>query len=329
MSEDRPDRNLALELVRVTEAAAMAAGRWQGRGEKEDADQAAVDAMRLMLDTVSMDGIVVIGEGEKDQAPMLYNGEMVGDGTGPAVDVAVDPIDGTRLLSKGMGNALSVVAVAERGTMLDPGAAVYMDKIAVGPEAAEVIDIEAGPEENVRRAAQAKGMRPEEVAVVVLDRDRHEDLVHRIRSVGARVRFITDGDVAGAIQAALPEGRADLLMGIGGTPEGVVAACALKCLGGNMQGRLHPRNEEERQALLDAGYKPDQVLTLDDLVSGENAFFAATGITDGALLRGVRYRKDRADTHSVVMRSRSGTVRFIEARHQLEKLMRFSRVAYR
>ena len=326
---ERPDRNLALELARVTEAAAMAAGRWLGRGEKEDSDQAAVDAMRLMLDTVSMDGVVVIGEGEKDHAPMLYNGEKVGDGTGPPVDVAVDPIDGTRLLSKGMGNALSVVAVAERGTMFDPGPAVYMDKIAVGPEAADAIDIEAGPEENVRRVAKAKGMRPEEIAVVVLDRDRHEDLVNRIRSSGARVRFISDGDVAGAIQAALPEGRADLLMGIGGTPEGVVAACALKCLGGGMQGRLYPRNEDERRALIDAAYKLDQVLTIDDLVSGDDAFFAATGITDGALLRGVRYRKDRAETHSVVMRSRSGTVRFIEARHQLEKLMRFSRVAYR
>jgi fructose-1,6-bisphosphatase II len=326
---EKPDRNLALELARVTEAAAMAAGRWLGRGEKEGSDQAAVDAMRLMLDTVSMDGVVVIGEGEKDHAPMLYNGEKVGDGTGPPVDVAVDPIDGTRLLSKGMGNALSVVAVAERGTMFDPGPAVYMDKIAVGPEAADVIDIEAGPEENIRRVAEAKGVRPEEIAVVVLDRDRHEDLVERIRSAGARVRFITDGDVAGAIQAALPEGRADLLMGIGGTPEGVVAACALKCLGGSMQGRLYPRNEDERRALLDSGYKLDQVLTLDDLVSGDDAFFAATGITDGALLRGVQYRKDRADTHSIVMRSRSGTVRFIEARHQLEKLMRFSRVAYR
>jgi fructose-1,6-bisphosphatase II len=326
---EKPDRNLALELARVTEAAAMAAGRWLGRGEKEGSDQAAVDAMRLMLDTVSMDGVVVIGEGEKDHAPMLYNGEKVGDGTGPPVDVAVDPIDGTRLLSKGMGNALSVVAVAERGTMFDPGPAVYMDKIAVGPEAADVIDIEAGPEENIRRVAEAKGVRPEEIAVVVLDRDRHEDLVERIRSAGARVRFITDGDVAGAIQAALPEGRADLLMGIGGTPEGVVAACALKCLGGSMQGRLYPRNEDERRALLDSGYKLDQVLTLDDLVSGDDAFFAATGITDGALLRGVQYRMDRADTHSIVMRSRSGTVRFIEARHQLEKLMRFSRVAYR
>jgi fructose-1,6-bisphosphatase II len=326
---DKPDRNLALELVRVTEAAAMAAGRWGGRGEKEDADQAAVDAMRLMLDTVSMDGVVVIGEGEKDEAPMLYNGEKVGDGTGPPVDVAVDPIDGTRLLSKGMGNALSVVAVAERGTMFDPGPAVYMDKLAVGHEGAEAIDLEAGPEENVRAVAKAKGVRPEEISVVVLDRPRHEDLVERIRSSGARVRFISDGDVAGAIQAALPEGQADLLMGVGGTPEGVVAACALKCLGGAMQGRLYPRDDGERQALVDGGYDLNRVLTIDDLVTGDNAFFAATGITDGALLRGVRYRRDRADTHSMVMRSRSGTVRFIEARHQLEKLMRFSRVEYR
>jgi fructose-1,6-bisphosphatase II len=326
---DKPDRNLALELVRVTEAAAMAAGRWGGRGEKESADQAAVDAMRLMLDTVSMDGVVIIGEGEKDQAPMLYNGEKVGDGTGPPVDVAVDPIDGTRLLSKGMGNALSVVAVAERGTMFDPGPAVYMDKLAVGPDGADAIDLEAGPEENVLAVAKAKGVRPETISVVVLDRPRHDDLVERIRSAGARVRFISDGDVAGAIQAALPEGQADLLMGVGGTPEGVVAACALKCLGGAMQGQLYPRDEDERQALLDAGYDLNRVLTLDELVSSDDAFFAATGITDGALLRGVRYRKDRADTHSLVMRSRSGTVRFIEARHQLEKLMRFSRVAYR
>jgi fructose-1,6-bisphosphatase II len=326
---DKPDRNLALELVRVTEAAAMAAGRWGGRGEKESADQAAVDAMRLMLDTVSMDGVVIIGEGEKDQAPMLYNGEKVGDGTGPPVDVAVDPIDGTRLLSKGMGNALSVVAVAERGTMFDPGPAVYMDKLAVGPDGADAIDLEAGPEKNVLAVAKAKGVRPETISVVVLDRPRHDDLVERIRSAGARVRFISDGDVAGAIQAALPEGQADLLMGVGGTPEGVVAACALKCLGGAMQGQLYPRDEDERQALLDAGYDLNRVLTLDELVSSDDAFFAATGITDGALLRGVRYRKDRADTHSLVMRSRSGTVRFIEARHQLEKLMRFSRVAYR
>jgi fructose-1,6-bisphosphatase II len=325
---ERPDRNLAMELVRVTEAAAMAAGRWAGRGEKASADQAAVDAMRLMLDSVAMDGIVVIGEGEKDEAPMLYNGEKVGSGEGPAVDVAVDPIDGTRLLSKGMGNALSVVAVSERGTMFDPGAAVYMEKLAVGPEAADVIDLEAGPEENIRRVAKAKGVDPEDIAVVVLDRERHEELVRRIREVGARVRFITDGDVAAAIQAASPEAGADILMGVGGTPEGVVAACALKCLGGEIQGRLYPRNDEERAKLTDAGYDIDRVLTGDDLCSGDEMFFAATGITDGALLRGVRYRARSAVTHSMVMRSRSGTVRLVEARHQLEKLRRFSAIEY-
>jgi fructose-1,6-bisphosphatase II len=306
----------------------MAAGRWAGRGQKEDADQAAVDAMRLMLDTVSMDGIVVIGEGEKDEAPMLYNGEKVGSGEGPLVDVAVDPIDGTRLLSKGMGNALAVVAVAERGTMLDPGAAVYMDKIAVGPEAAEAIDLEAGPEENIRRVARAKDMDIDDVSVVVLDRDRHEDLVDRIRAAGARVRFITDGDVAGAIAAASRDAGADILMGIGGTPEGVITACALKCMGGNMQGKLHPRNDEETQALRDGGFDLDRVYGIDDLCSGEDAFFAATGITDGSLLRGVRYRAQEAVTHSMVMRSKSGTVRLVEARHQLEKLMRFSEIDY-
>jgi fructose-1,6-bisphosphatase II len=326
----RPDRNLALELVRVTEAAAMAAGRWVGRGDKEAADQAAVDAMRLMIDSVAMDGVVVIGEGEKDQAPMLYNGEKVGTGEGPPVDVAVDPIDGTSLTSKGMANALSVLAVAERGTMFDPGAAVYMDKIAVGPEAADAIDLEAGPEENIRRVAKAKGLRPQDMSVVVLERDRHEDLVRRIREAGARVMFITDGDVAGAIVAAAPERHAvDLLMGIGGTPEGVVAATALKCMGGAMQGKLFPRNEEETRKLLDAGYDLNRVLTTDDLVSGDDVFFAATGITNGVLLRGVRYRKDHLVTHSMVMRGRSGTVRYVEAHHQLEKLMRFSQIEYR
>ena len=325
---EKPDRNLAMELVRTTEAAAMAAGRWAGRGRKEDADQAAVDAMRLMLDTVSMDGIVVIGEGEKDEAPMLYNGEKVGSGEGPLVDVAVDPIDGTRLLSKGMGNALAVVAVAERGTMLDPGAAVYMDKIAVGPEAADAIDLDAGPEENIRRVAKAKDLDVEDVSVVVLDRDRHEDLVERIRGAGARVRFITDGDVAGAIAAASRDAGADILMGIGGTPEGVIAACALKCMSGNMQGKLHPRNDEETEALVGAGFDLDKVYGLDDLCSGEDAFFAATGITDGSLLRGVRYRAQEAVTHSMVMRPKSGTVRLVEARHQLEKLMRFSEIDY-
>jgi fructose-1,6-bisphosphatase II len=331
MSEpQRPDRNLAMELVRVTEAAAMAAGRWIGRGDKAAADQAAVDAMRLMIDSVAMDGVVVIGEGEKDQAPMLYNGERVGTGEGPPVDVAVDPVDGTTLTSKGMGNALSVIAVAERGSMFDPGAAVYMDKIAVGPEAADAIDIEASPEENVRRVARAKDMRPEDISVVVLERDRHQDLVAAIRSAGARVMFITDGDVQGAIEAAAPERRAaDLLMGIGGTPEGVVAAAALKCIGGAMQGKLYPRNDEERGKLLDAGYDLGRVLTTDDLVGGEHIFFAATGVTHGALLRGVSYRRDQVVTQSMVMRARSGTVRYVEGHHQLDKLMRFSQIEYR
>jgi fructose-1,6-bisphosphatase II len=331
MSEQqKPDRNLAMELVRVTEAAAMAAGRWVGRGDKEAADQAAVDAMRLMIDTVSMDGVVVIGEGEKDEAPMLFNGEEVGNGEGPPVDVAVDPIDGTTLTAKGMGNALAVIAVAERGTMFDPGAAVYMDKIAVGPEAAEAIDLEAGAEENILRVAKAKGKRPEDISVVVLERDRHEGLVEAIRAAGARVMFITDGDVQGAIVAAAPERiGADLLMGIGGTPEGVVAAAALKCIGGAMQGKLHPRNDEEKQKLLDGGYDIDAVITTDDLVSGEEVFFAATGVTNGAMLRGVRYREDKIITDSVVMRSKSGTVRYVEAHHEAAKLERFSRIQYR
>jgi len=326
--KQKPDRNLAMELVRTTEAAAMAAGRWAGMGQKESSDQAAVDAMRLMLDTVSMDGIVVIGEGEKDEAPMLYNGEKVGSGDGPLVDVAVDPIDGTRLLSKGMGNALSVVAVSERGTMFDPGPAVYMDKIAVGPETADAIDLEAGTAENISRVAKAKGIDVDDVTVVVLDRDRHEDLVGEIRGAGARVRFITDGDVAGAIAAASRNGGADILMGIGGTPEGVITAAALKCLGGAIQGRLYPRDEGERRALVDGGYDLDRVLTTEDLVSGEEVFFAATGITDGFLLKGIRYRQREAVTFSMVMRSRSGTIRLVEARHQLEKLMRFSEIEY-
>ena len=329
MSE-KPDRNLALELVRVTEAAAMAAGRWVGRGDKEAGDQAAVDAMRLMLDSVDMDGVVVIGEGEKDEAPMLYNGETVGNGDGPAVDVAVDPIDGTTLMSKGMANSVSVVAVAERGSMFFPGPAVYMDKIAVGPEAADAIDIEAGPAENVRRVAKAKGLRPEDVSVVVLDRDRHADLVSEIRSAGARVMLITDGDVAGAIVAAAPERHgADLLMGVGGTPEGVVAATALKCMGGAIQGTLYPRNDQERQALIDEGFDLTKVLTTDDLVAGEDIFFAATGVTHGALLQGVQYRRDRIVTHSMVMRGRSGTVRYVDGHHQVDKLMRFSDIEYR
>jgi fructose-1,6-bisphosphatase II len=330
MSEQKPDRNLAMELVRTTEAAAMAAGRWVGRGDKEAADQAAVDAMRLMIDSVSMDGVVVIGEGEKDQAPMLYNGERVGNGDGPPVDVAVDPIDGTTLTAKGMGNALAVITVAERGVMFDPGAAVYMDKIAVGAEAADAIDIEAGPEENIRRVAKSKGVRPEDISVVVLDRDRHQDLIRQIRAAGARVMLITDGDVQGAIVAAEPERQAaDMLMGIGGTPEGVVAAGALKCLGGAMQGKLYPRNDEETGKLVDAGYDVDRVLTTDDLCGGEEVFFAATGITTGAMLRGVRYRRNVVVTSSIVMRSKSGTVRYVDGHHQVEKLQRFSRIEYR
>ena len=329
MNDERPDRNLALEIVRVTEAAALAAARWVGRGDKIAADQAAVDAMRLMLDTVSMDGVVVIGEGEKDEAPMLYNGEKVGNGVGPQVDVAVDPIDGTRLTSVGQPNALSVVALAERDTMFFPGAAVYMEKVAVGPDAIAAVDITAPPEENVRRVARAKGVRPEDITVVILDRDRHEDIIRRCREVGARVYLITDGDVAPAIAAARPDTGIDMLLGIGGTPEGVIAACALKCLGGDMQGRLYPRNDEEREKLESAGFDIGDVLTLEHLVSGKDVFFAATGITSGSLLRGVHYDPDGATTFSMVMRSRSGTVRYIEAHHEFEKLERFSTIAYR
>jgi fructose-1,6-bisphosphatase II len=327
---DRPDRNLAMELVRVTEAAALAAGRWVGRGDKVAADQAAVDAMRLMIDSVSMDGVVVIGEGEKDEAPMLYNGESVGNGQGPGCDVAVDPIDGTRLTATGQPNALSVIALAARGSMFFPGAAVYMEKVATGPEAADAIDITAPPEENVRLVAKAKGVRTEEIGVVILDRDRHAEMIQRVREVGARVFLITDGDVAGAVSAATSRRSGiDLLLGIGGTPEGVIAAAALKCLGGAIQGKLSPRNDDERQKLLDAGYDIERVLTTDDLVAGNDVFFAATGITDGSLLRGVRYDEDGAITYSMVMRSRSGTVRHVEAEHRFEKLEVFTGREYR
>jgi fructose-1,6-bisphosphatase II len=320
----KPDRNLALELVRVTEAAAMGAGRWIGRGEKESADQAAVDAMRLMLDTVEMDGVVVIGEGEKDEAPMLYNGERVGSGHGPQVDVAVDPLEGTRLTALGQPNAIAVIALAERGTMFFPGAAVYMNKIAVGPEAADAIDIDAPAAENVERVARAKGCRAGDVSVVVLDRPRHEELIKELREVGARVQLIPDGDVAPAIAASQPSTGVDMLIGIGGTPEGVIAACAVKSFGGALQGKLWPRDDGERQALLDAGLDPDRVLTTNDLVGGDDLFVAATGVTTGALLRGVRYTNEGAITESLVIRSRSGTVRRIEATHAFEKLSRFT-----
>ena len=324
-----PDRNLALELVRVTEAAALGAGRWIGRGEKESADQAAVDAMRHMLDTVEMDGVVVIGEGEKDKAPMLFNGESVGSGHGPDVDVAVDPLEGTRLTALGMPNAIAVIAVAERGTIFFPGAAVYMDKIACGREAAEAIDIEASPTENVRRVAEAKGIGPRDVRVVVLDRQRHEALIAELRECGARVHLILDGDVAPSLAAAKGDMGVDLLMGVGGTPEGVISAAVIKCLGGAMQGKLWPRDNEERQKLVDAGLDPGRVLQTNDLVASDNVFVAATGVTTGALLSGVEYTRDGATTHSLVVRSRSGTVRRIEAEHRLEKLREFTGREYR
>ena len=324
MSAARPDRNLALELVRVTEAAAMGAGRWIGRGDKNAADQAAVDAMRAMLDTVVMHGVVVIGEGEKDEAPMLYNGEEVGAGEGPEVDVAVDPLEGTRLTALGQPNAIAVIAAADRGSMFFPGAAVYMEKIAVGADALGAVDIAATPTENVNAVAKAKGRRPTDIRVVVLERERHEQLIGELRQAGARVTLIRDGDVAPAIAAARPETGIDMLYGVGGTPEGVISAAALKCVGGGIQGRLWPRNGEERQALLDAGYDPGRILTTDDLVRSDNVFVAATGVTTGALLRGIRYVTDGAITDSIVMRSRSGTVRRIEARHQLSKLAHFT-----
>jgi fructose-1,6-bisphosphatase II len=309
-----------MELVRVTEAGAMAAARWIGHGDKESADQAAVDAMRFVLDSVAMRGVVVIGEGEKDEAPMLYNGEEVGNGEGPEVDVAVDPLEGTRLTALGQPGAISVMAVAERGTMLFPGAALYMEKIAVGPGAIDAIDITKSPTENVNAVAEALGKKPREVDVVVLERDRHDDLIAELRAAGARVRLIRDGDVAPAIAAAQPGTSVDMLYGIGGTPEGVISAAALKCVGGGIQGRLWPRNDEERQALLDAGLDPATVLHTNDLVSGEDVFVAATGVTTGALLQGVQYTQGGATTDSIVMRSRSGTVRRIRAQQSLAKL---------
>ena len=323
-----PDRNLALELVRVTEAAALAAGRWMGRGDKIAADGAAVDAMRLVLNGVAMDGIVVIGEGEKDEAPMLYNGEEIGDGTPPQVDIAVDPIDGTTLTSLGRPNAIAVIAVAERGTMFDPGPCVYMEKIAVGAEAADAIDLDASVTENLHSVAKALGEDVDDITAVILDRPRHKDIIKECREAGARIRLIPDGDVAGAISTAWSESGANILFGIGGTPEGVIAACALKAIGGAMQGRLWPRDEAERKAALAAGYDLDRVLHIDDLVSGDDVFFAATGITDGELLQGVRYWGDGASTQSLVMRSKSGTIRTVDATHRWQKLMRYSSVKF-
>ncbi|MGL5825932.1 MAG: class II fructose-bisphosphatase [Nocardioides sp.] len=329
-SHQPPDRNLALELVRVTEAAAMAAGRWVGRGDKNEADELAVNAMRVLISAVSMDGVVVIGEGEKDNAPMLYNGERVGDGTGPECDVAVDPIDGTTLTAKGMANAISVLAVAPRGAMFDPSAVFYMEKLVTGPEAADVVDIRRPVAENIQRVAKAKGSSPEDVTVVLLDRPRHAAIVDQIRITGARIKFILDGDVAGAIMAARPDTGVDLLLGTGGTPEGIIAACAMKCVGGVIQGRLAPKDDDERQRAIDAGHDldPDHILTTDDLVTSEDCFFVATGITDGELMRGVRYRGGGATTHSLVMRGRSGTIRSIESEHSFRKLGAYAAIDF-
>jgi fructose-1,6-bisphosphatase II len=323
-----PDRNLALELVRATEVAAMAAARWMGRGAKESADQAAVTALRVALGSIQMDGVVVIGEGEKDEAPMLFIGEQVGNGSEPQVDIAVDPIDGTRLLSNGMPNALSVVALSERGSMQVPAHIAYMEKLATGPEAVDAIDIERSVTENIERVARAKGKSVADTTVVILDRPRHAEIVAEIRAAGARIKMITDGDVAGAVMAAIPETGIDLLIGIGGAPEGIVSICALKSIGGNMQCRIWPRNDAEWQIVRDEGIDVTRVLGMDDLVRSDNVFFAATGITDGELLRGVHYVGGGATTESLVMRSRSGTVRRISASHRLDKLSRFAAVTF-
>jgi fructose-1,6-bisphosphatase II len=317
-----------MELVRVTEAAAMAAGRWMGRGDKNGADQAAVNAMRVVLQTVSMDGVVVIGEGEKDEAPMLYNGERIGDGTPPLTDIAVDPIDGTTPTALGRGGALAVISVSERGSMFNPGPCVYMEKLAVGPDGAGHVDLNRSPTDNLRAMAAAKRTSVGDITAVILDRDRHEDLISEVRQAGARIRLITDGDVAGAISTAWQESGVDILFGIGGTPEGVIAAAALKCMGGELQGRLWPRNDDERRGALAAGYDLEAVLSTDELVRGDNCFFAATGVTDGELLRGIRYTNTGALTQSLVMRSKSGTVRRVDASHRLQKLREFSQISF-
>ncbi|MGJ9413008.1 class II fructose-bisphosphatase [Aeromicrobium sp. CF4.19] len=323
-----PDRNLALDLVRVTEAGAMAAGRWVGRGDKIGADEVAVNAMRSLINTVPMNGVVVIGEGEKDEAPMLFNGEQVGDGTGADCDVAVDPIDGTTLTAKGMPNAISVMAVAPRGSMYDPSAVFYMEKLVAGPEAADAVDIRLPVAKNIDLVAKAKGISRSDVTVCVLDRPRHAGLIQEIRDAGARIKFISDGDVAGAIVAARPASGVDLLVGTGGTPEGIITACAIKAVGGVIQGRLAPVDDDERQKAIDAGHDLDRVLVTEDLVVADDCFFVATGITDGELLAGVRYAAGRAFTESLVMRSRSGTIRKISSEHRLEKLKAYAAVDY-
>lgn len=323
-----PTRNLALELVRVTEAAALAAGRFMGRGDKEAADQAAVNAMRIVLQTVDMNGVIIIGEGEKDNAPMLYNGENVGNGSSPDVDVAVDPIDGTRPLAFGRSNSLATVAIAPRGTMFDPGPFVYMNKLAVGPEAKGMIDIERPIIENLKAIAKAKEKDLEDLTTIVLDRDRHKDVIAEIRKAGARIRLIPDGDVAAALMTAWPDSGVDVLIGVGGTPEGVIAACALRAMGGEIQGKLYARDEEELRRGREAGYDFDRVITMNDLVSSEDVFFTATGITDGELLKGVRYFGHGASTDSLVVRGLTGTVRQITATHRVDKLRQFSAIKY-
>ena len=323
-----PTRNLALELVRVTEAAALAAARFMGRGDKEAADRAAVEAMRLVLNSIQMNAVIVIGEGEKDQSPMLFNGEHVGTGVGAEMDIAVDPIDGTRPLAFGRSNSISTVALAPRGTMLDPGPFVYMNKIAVGPEAKGVINIEASPTENLKAIAKARGEDVEDVTAIILDRPRHEELIAEVRRNGARIRLIPDGDVAAALMTAWPDSGIDVLFGIGGTPEGVLAACALQAMGGEIQGKLHARNEEELRRGREMGYDFEKVLTMDDLVASEDVFFAATGITDGELLHGVKYFGEGARTDSLVVRGLTGTVRQIIATHRMDKLHRLSAIKY-
>ena len=319
-----PDRNLALELVRATEAAAMSAGRWVGRGDKNAADGAAVNAMRSIISTVQMSGVVVIGEGEKDEAPMLFNGERVGDGTGPECDVAVDPVDGTRLTAQGMNGAVAVLAVADRGAMFDPSAVFYMDKLVVGAAAADVVDLRAPVADNVNAVAKAKGIRPQDVTVMVLDRPRHAELIDQVRASGARIRLILDGDVAGSVLAVREGTGVDMLMGIGGTPEGIISACAIKCLGGTIQARLAPTDDAERRKALDAGLDLDAVLSTQDLVTGDDVFFVLTGITDGELVHGVRYGPDSVITESLVTRSRSGTSRTVRAEHRLSKLRAYA-----
>lgn len=328
MRQAAPTRNLALDLARVTEAAALAAGRYMGRGDKDAADGAAVHAMRLVLQTIDIQGLIIIGEGEKDNAPMLFNGESVGSGSGPAVDVAVDPIDGTRPLAFGRTNSLATVAIAPRGSMFDPGPFVYMNKLAVGPAAKGKIDIERSITENLKAIAKAKGTEMDDLTTIILDRPRHEEMIAEIRKAGARIRIIPDGDVGAALMTAWPDSGVDVLFGIGGTPEGVLAACALRAMGGEIQGKLYARDEDELRRGREAGFDFEKVLTMDDLVSSEDVFFAATGITDGELLTGVRYFHNGASTDSIVVRGLTGTVRQISATHRLDKLEELSTFKY-